>query len=257
MIYGNENQQEFLKTLIEKDISPILVVGPEGVGKFSFLNEFLKTKTYENIVFTSTEKNFKIDSARFLISLAKRKSKKRVILINEAHKFQSQSQNSFLKILEDNPSKTTFIFVTEYESKILPTIRSRSVRVKFNLVSPDITKNFLKEKGFSEGDIKIALDFYPFQPGKAYRFLLNKDKIDYFTNLINDLTIDENLKSVNLGEFLEFYILLKRKELLSLITENNNFLKVFFSLKNSLDLYADIDYNLNSTLQILNLVLNS
>jgi DNA polymerase III delta prime subunit len=44
MIYGNLESQKILKELIEKDISPILVLGPEGVGKFSFLKEYLDSQ---------------------------------------------------------------------------------------------------------------------------------------------------------------------------------------------------------------------
>jgi len=251
MIYGNLESQKILKELIEKDISPILALGPEGVGKFSFLKEYLNSQKIEKIPIQTEDKNFKIETARFLVSLAQKKSEKRIILIDNAHKFSLPSQNTLLKTFEETPSKTIFILVSHQENKILPTIRSRSIKVKFGLVKKEETEKFLKEKGFSEKDIDLALDFYPYQPGKALKFLTSK-KFELLPN--TDLVLGKN--NFTLQEFLENYLLFLRKELLEKIKERKLISEEIRKIKDCLNLYYDSDYNLNFELQLANLILS-
>ncbi len=252
MIIGNEKQQEFLKELVENfDKGTILVYGPEGVGKFSFLKNFLRTKNYELISIENDEKIYKIETARLLTSLSQRESKKRIILINDAHKFQRESQNTLLKTLEESPSKIIFILITHRFSKIIPTIRSRSILVRFNLVAKEKIQKFLEEKGYKLEEIKKALKYYPYQPGKAIKILENKEKLDLFEKfIVADLNqkinlIEEIKKNFTLQEFLEIY----------LIHLQNSKGKPSF-IKKILDLYFDSDYNLNFEMQLINLILN-
>jgi DNA polymerase-3 subunit delta' len=258
MIYGNLDKQKLLKELIEKNVSPILVTGPEGVGKFSFLKEYLKSKKIEKNFIDSDNKILKIETARYLVSLSHKKSDKRVILINDAHKFEVYSQNTFLKTLEETLSETIFILITYQENKILPTIRSRSVKVKFSFIKKEETEKILKDKGFSDKDINLALNFYPYQPGKALRFL-NFKKYVIINKLISSAEIDfEELKNINdPKEFLEYYILSLRNDLLKNLNNKQLIYSKIKHIKNCLNLYYDFSYNLNFNLQIANLVLNN
>jgi hypothetical protein len=232
-------------------------VGPEGVGKFSFLKEYLDLQKIEKIAIQTEDKNFKIDTARFLVSLSQKKSEKRVVLIDNAHKFQIYSQNTLLKTFEETPSKTIFILVSHQENKILPTIRSRSIKVKFGLVKKEETEKFLKEKGFSQKEIDLALDFYPYQPGKALRFL-NSRRFEFLNKFLTqpELNFEELKNSFTLQEFLENYLLFLRKELLKKLKENNPISGEIKKIKDCLNLYYDSDYNLNFELQLANLILS-
>jgi len=258
MIYGNLESQKILIELITKDISPILVIGPEGVGKFSFLKEYLDLQKIEGIPLRTEDKNFKIDTARSLVSLAQKKSEKRIILIDNVHKFQIYSQNTLLKTFEETPSKTIFILVSHQENKILPTIRSRSIKVKFGLVKKEETEKFLKEKGFNRKEIDLALDFYPYQPGKAFRFLDFK-KLEFLNKFLiqSEINLEELKNNFTLKEFLENYLLFLRKELFKKIKENNYVSEEIRKIKNCLNLYYESDYNLNFELQLANLILNN
>jgi DNA polymerase III delta prime subunit len=257
MIYGNLESQKILRELVEKDVSPILVVGPEGVGKFSFLKEYLDLQKIEKIAIQTEDKNFKIETARALVSLSQKKSEKRIVLIDNAHKFQIYSQNTFLKTFEETPSKTIFILVSHQENKILPTIRSRSIKVKFGLVKKEETEKFLKEKGFSQKDIDLALNFYPYQPGKALRFL-NSKKFELLNKFLikKDFNFEELKNNFTLQEFLENYLLFLRKELLEKIKERKLISQEIKKIKDCLNLYHDSDYNLNFELQLANLLLS-
>jgi hypothetical protein len=257
MIYGNLEQQNLLKEMVEKNTSPILISGPEGVGKFSFCFEYLKEKKFEKIFFSTADKIFKIESARFLTSLAQKKTEKRIVLIDEVHKFKSDSQNTLLKTLEEAPSKTIFILITHQENKILPTIHSRSLKIKFSLVPESETAKFLKEKGFSQDEIKLALEFFPFQPGKAFQFLIQKNKFEILKKfLLGEMT--DNLKDYfSLKEILEYYLLFKRQELLKSLGDSKKINETLLRLRSALNLYFDADYNLNFDLQLTNLILNN
>jgi DNA polymerase III subunit delta' len=55
----------------------------------------------------------------------------RVVLILEAERMNLTAQNHFLKTLEEPPSNTLFILITEYPRILLPTVRSRCQQVRF------------------------------------------------------------------------------------------------------------------------------
>lgn len=261
MIIGNEKQQKFLERLLRNlEQGTILVFGPEGVGKFSFLKKLLKDFSTENIVIDSEDKILKIETARMITNLGVKKTNKRIIIINDAHKFQLFSQNTLLKTLEEAPSKTIFILITHRFYKILPTIRSRSILVRFGLIPYEKTFKFLQEKGYQREEINMVINFYWGQPGKALKFLENKLKREIFQKFIlssmtEKLSLIEDIKNTfSLSEFLEYYLLFIRRKMLQ---DKKIFLKlaVFYNL---LNLYQDsLDYNLNLDIQLINLILNN
>ena len=66
----------------------------------------------------------------------------KVITLDETHLMSSQSQSTLLKVLEESNSGIFFVLCTTNAEKILPTIRSRSLKLRFDLVnSVDIKNN--------------------------------------------------------------------------------------------------------------------
>ena len=61
----------------------------------------------------------------------------RVVIINEAHRLNSQAANVLLKTLEEPPEESYLICVTSTLLGVLPTIRSRSQAVRFSTLKPD------------------------------------------------------------------------------------------------------------------------
>ncbi len=266
MIYGNYQSQKILENLLNRENGVILITGPEGVGKFSFCLDYVKSKNLEKVIVDTEDKFLKIETARKLISLAHKKTEKRIVIINDFYKFLPLTQNIFLKTLEESLSKTIFVLISHQEEKILPTIKSRALKVQFSLIDKEDTKKALKERGFSEKEINLALEVYPYQPGKAIRFLENKSLLKIFKNFI--LTKDKTLlfdelqkiwetkENIDLKTFLEVYLLLLRKQLKEEAQKWLNKKKIIY-LKEALNLYADADYNLNFEIQITNLFLNN
>lgn len=258
MIIGNTEQQKILKEWLEKESGCFILYGPEGVGKFSLCLDLIKDKDFEKIIINTDDKLLKIDSAKLLVSLGYKKTSKRVILVNDFHKFQKQSQNTLLKTLEEAPTKTIFVLITHQLNKILPTIRSRCLILKFNLLSFEETIEVLKLKNYNLEKIKELLDIFKGQPGKIINLLQNQGikfkliKKFFLAETSEKLSMLEDLKKYfSLKEFLEIYFLFKRKE----IFERKKYNEIK-NLKKILDIYNDSYYNLNFELQIANLIFN-
>ena len=63
--------------------------------------------------------------------------KRRVVLIREADTLEPAAQNALLKSLEEPPPGTMFILTTAVPGVLLPTVRSRCMRLRFGrLTSP-------------------------------------------------------------------------------------------------------------------------
>jgi len=67
----------------------------------------------------------------------------RVFLIEDADRMRLPAQNHFLKTLEEPPSKTVFVLITEAPRRLLPTIRSRCQPVRFGALQPETVKSLL------------------------------------------------------------------------------------------------------------------
>lgn len=88
-----------------------------------------------------------VDSIRTLISslgLSPRMSRRRVVLIDEAHNLTGGAATAMLKALEEPPAHVTFVLATTDPMKLLETIRSRCMWVKLSplpapLISAHVT----------------------------------------------------------------------------------------------------------------------
>ncbi|MFW6130829.1 MAG: ATP-binding protein [Atribacterota bacterium] len=80
----------------------------------------------------------------------------KVIVFDEAHLASKKSQSALLKEIEESPDKVFFIFCSTDVEKILNTVRSRSLELRFELLSSEeIAKNIneiaeQKDKNISE-----------------------------------------------------------------------------------------------------------
>jgi len=146
----------FLRRFVEgRLVSPILLIGPEGVGKkFSILKaikEFFCTGTHKSdcpcsscytvtknshpdiITLSSAEKDIGIDAIREVIAEAKSypsSANIRCIIIDGADHFTVPAANAFLKTLEEPPARSRFFLIAE-SNHILPTIQSRCGHVRY------------------------------------------------------------------------------------------------------------------------------
>jgi DNA polymerase-3 subunit delta' len=94
----------------------------------------------------------------------------RVVVIDEADALMPQAQNALLKTLEEPPSSSIFVLITDSPDRLLETVRSRCPRVRFApLAAADIASWLRRERGaradqaeaaaaVSDGSLARALD---------------------------------------------------------------------------------------------------
>ena len=205
-IIGHEMPVTVLSHLVEENKLPgtLLFSGPGGVGKLATalaLAKALHCKTgsspgcdcpecsairagnHPDVVVVSRDRVLTVEEMREIVSLAQLKtsgSGERVIIFDRAELINSQAANAALKMLEEPGNRTRFILITDTPAMLLPTIRSRSYKLRFSLLSPDEMKEFAERCGANVGDnetiegIRVASG----RPGLLLRWLISGDYRD-------------------------------------------------------------------------------
>ena len=176
----------------------LLFWGPEGVGKRYTAMEFAKAVNCEaklgdacgeclscrkiehgnhpdlKIIRPSGKaRNIKVAVIEMINELAAYRpfgGGRRVVIIEQAECMNASSANHFLKTLEEPPSETTFVLLTDAPGRLLPTIRSRCQQVRFGTLGPEtIAELLLRERdlpssvadaiaALSQGQMSRAID---------------------------------------------------------------------------------------------------
>ena len=165
-ILGNETVKKSLINSIKSgNIShSYLFVGKSGIGKKLFAKELAKkamclgTNDCESCVkfeagsnpdfsiISPDGKTLKIDQIRNMQARIVEKpivANKKVYIIDGSECMSEESQNCLLKTLEEPPEYAMIILLCSNESKILQTIKSRCVIIKFDELTDEQIKNKL------------------------------------------------------------------------------------------------------------------
>lgn len=117
--------------------------------------------------------NISADKIRFLKEQIYRmpfQSERKIVIIEQAESMRSDSTNLLLKIFEEPPGDTVLILTTAQIDRLLPTVVSRSQKIRFapippETISSELRKRFSSDKektGFyaslSEGSLGLALN---------------------------------------------------------------------------------------------------
>ena len=97
-------------------------------------------------------------------------SKHKICIINEADTMNTEAANSLLKLIEEPPDKWFFILVATSVSRLLPTILSRVIQVRFTPLMMVETKKVLLEKGIPEAEADLLAHLSDGSLGQALRF---------------------------------------------------------------------------------------
>lgn len=263
MVFGHQSQKEILDRVWSNyQQGGFLLSGPAGVGKFSLVKEMAAAKTTKDnlVVIESGQKFLTKETADFIRQLTQLTSaSRRVIIVNDAHAFTKEAQSSLLKIIEAIPSNTFLFFVTDRPQKILVTIRSRLIPIRFSLVDAAEMKNWLLTVSMTETEAKKLLQFFPGQPGLIARVINEKDKLKLVSQFFQEklplkkmLLAEQISQDLELAECVQYLLIFERLNLI----KNWGDQTIIKKLKNLLQLYFDSDFYLNKALQIKNLCLN-
>ena len=97
-------------------------------------------------------------------------SKQKICIVNEADTMNTEAANSLLKLLEEPPDKWFFILVASSVSRLLPTILSRVIQVRFTPLSVQETKKALLTKDIPEAEADLLAHLSDGSLGQALRF---------------------------------------------------------------------------------------
>ncbi len=173
---GHQKQWQFLKKSAELGRLPhaLLFYGQKGLGKKALAIEFSKFLVKEIsppdfILIEPQGKEIQIAQIRSLIQglyLKPYLADFKIAVLNKAHLMTQESQNCFLKFLEEPTDKTYLILITEYPAMLLPTILSRVQKIRF-----------FPEKGFEDEENKeLISDLIKISESDlAFRFKYAKD----------------------------------------------------------------------------------
>ena len=172
-IKGQDSAIRFLKNALKdkKTAHAYIFVGPSGIGKRIAALNFAKalncgmpvqdepcdrcasckkidTLNHPDIfiVRPKDDEAIKIERIRELtrhIGLKPYEGRSKICIIDDAHLMTQDASNALLKTLEEPPSDSILILLTNNMGGLLPTIISRAQAVRFFSLAPDIVKDIL------------------------------------------------------------------------------------------------------------------
>lgn len=208
-IIGQRRLTALLARAIERDSLPptLLFAGPSGVGKWAVARATAQAVNCQARAATSDlavdacgtcracdriargvhvdvimlepdeRASIKIDVVRDVLSRTSFRpfeGRKRVVLIREADTLETASQNALLKSLEEPPPGTMFILTTAVPGALLPTVRSRCMRLRFGrLTSAEVAAALMRDHGYSEAEAREAAPVADGSLGQALALIDN------------------------------------------------------------------------------------
>ena len=141
-------EQGSIKVILQQQLdanetkNAYLFCGGAGTGKTTcariFANEI--NKGQGNPIEMDAASNSSVEDVRMIIQQAKTQSldsEYKVFIIDECHSISNTGWQAFLKLIEEPPAKSIFIFCTTDPQKIPKTILSRVQRYDFNRISQE------------------------------------------------------------------------------------------------------------------------
>lgn len=145
-VWADVTEQNSTKIILQQQIesgevkNAYLFCGPAGCGKTTCARIFANEVNHleGNPIELDAASNNGVDDVREIIQQAKTKSldsEYKIFIIDECHALSNSAWQAMLKIIEEPPAKSIFIFATTDPQKIPKTILSRVQRYDFQRIS--------------------------------------------------------------------------------------------------------------------------
>lgn len=202
-VLGHQQNKEFLQKLLKPGSSPhaLLFYGMGGIGKKMLALHFAKTflckstskkpcgicescrlMDIENNSFAHPDfylltaeeagKDIKIEQVKEMAkqaAFAPVLSEHKVCIIDDAGQMTAEAANSLLKLLEEPPPGWLFILITQQAERLLPTVLSRVVRLRFDAPDTSAVRQILKAKGITQ-NTQVLAALAGGSPGRALSY---------------------------------------------------------------------------------------
>ena len=197
---------------VSKDV---IDIWREMLDDFSFLppekwNELLKAGNSQPVIYVNESEDILAK-----VSLSAYQEKYKIFIIWLPEKLRPEAANKLLKVIEEPFEDTIFILVSNNDSKILPTIQSRTQRFNFKPLSPTEIKEFLVGKDVEEQLAEDAAHIAEGSLHKAEEMACFPEEMLEFSNLFKDvMRAAYALKAKTLKELSENIAALGREKIM-------------------------------------------
>jgi DNA polymerase-3 subunit delta' len=138
---------------IEKGIHP-------DVARLADERTMVKAGRWEPKSGRTPSRDIVVDQVRDLVdhrlSLRRFEGRRRFVVVDPADAMNAQAQNALLKTLEEPPEGTTLVLVAGAADSLLPTIRSRCLRIPFGPVPAEAIARRLEAEGHAPDRARLA-----------------------------------------------------------------------------------------------------
>ena len=206
-IIGHEENKKFLQRLVltEKHPHALLFYGAEGIGKACLAREFARAflclgqeeerpcgrcescrllnfvtgnLAHPDYLYVEPDpagklKIIKTEQMHDLIAKAAFGpvlSRRKICLINEADTMNLEAANAFLKLLEEPPAGWLFVLIASQRERLLPTILSRLIQVRFFPLTMEETRAALEARGLKPQEAQVLARLAAGSLGAALRY---------------------------------------------------------------------------------------
>lgn len=137
----------------------------------------MKNISHPDVLFYPKEKSFSVFDAKDIIEQAYKKpilSDIKIIVINDIDNSSIEAQNKLLKIIEEPPQDVIFLISSANFDKVLPTIKSRLIKIEICSFNKEEIKEIL-EKYKNNKNFDLAIIKGDGYIGKTLKILNNND----------------------------------------------------------------------------------
>jgi len=191
-------------SLIESSLEPLIRENSSAHVLAKWLYTFTKGFYKQSFKVGAQEGEDGRENVRGIIKdiyLKPSEGKRKVFIIDDAHKITEVAADAFLKTLEEPPKDSVIILITSKPEMLLQTIRSRCKKIKFQPIGKKSICEFIrKTKNLGYEDSLLVASFSQGSLGRALE--MNLDEVLEKRQEIINLTSQDSLK--NTSRFFHF-----------------------------------------------------